>query len=69
MDRVALGRLVTVVGSAATDRLPCEVSAVPVTDLPPTTLALCWLSRSSTPGLPALVGAAASGRPLTSVAA
>ena len=61
MDRVAHGRLVTVVGSAATDRLPSEVSAVPVTDLPPTTLALCWLSGTSTPGLPALVGRRAPG--------
>lgn len=42
MDRVALGRLVTVVGSAASERLPRDVVAVPVTDLPPTTLAFCW---------------------------
>ncbi|MHC3475621.1 hypothetical protein ACYF6T_44150 [Streptomyces sp. 7R007] len=69
MDRVALGRLVTVVGSAVSDRLPGEVSAVPVADLPPTTLALCWLSGTSTPQLAALVDAVGSRRPLTSLAA
>lgn len=42
MDRVLLGRLVTVVGSGVTDRLPRDVAAVPVSDLPPTTLAFCW---------------------------
>ncbi|MEV6866860.1 LysR family transcriptional regulator [Streptosporangium subroseum] len=49
LDRVALGRLVTVVGSAAADCLTREVVAVPVTDLPPTTLALGWLSQTSRP--------------------
>ncbi|MFC8784963.1 LysR family transcriptional regulator [Streptomyces nigra] len=69
MDRVALGRLVTVVGSAVSDRLPEEVSAVPVTDLPPTTLALCWLSGRSTPQLADLVDTVGSRRPLASLAA
>jgi DNA-binding transcriptional LysR family regulator len=42
LDRVALGRLVTVVGSTVVDRLPSDVAAVLVTDLPATTLAFCW---------------------------
>jgi DNA-binding transcriptional LysR family regulator len=49
LDRVALGRLITVVGSAAADRLTREVTAVPVADLPPTTLALGWLPQASRP--------------------
>jgi DNA-binding transcriptional LysR family regulator len=49
LDRVALGRLITVVGSGAADRLAREVMAVPVADLPPTTLALGWLPRASRP--------------------
>jgi DNA-binding transcriptional LysR family regulator len=49
LDRVALGRLVTVVGSGAADRLTREVMAVPVADLPPTTLALGWLPQASRP--------------------
>jgi DNA-binding transcriptional LysR family regulator len=50
-DRVALGRLVTVVGSAAADRLAPEVIAVPVMDLPTTTVALGWLPHTSRPEL------------------
>ena len=49
LDRVALGRLITVVGSAAADRLTREVMAVPVADLPPTMLALAWLPQASRP--------------------
>jgi DNA-binding transcriptional LysR family regulator len=49
LDRVALGRLITVVGSAAADRLTGEVMAVPVAGLPPTTLALGWLPQASRP--------------------
>ena len=49
LDRVALGRLVTVVGSGAADRLTRDVTAVPVADLPPTTLALGWLPQASRP--------------------
>jgi len=49
LDRVALGRLITVVGSTAADRLTQEVMAVPVADLPPTTLALGWLAQASRP--------------------
>jgi DNA-binding transcriptional LysR family regulator len=48
-DRVALGRLVTVVGSAAADRLTREVIAVPVADLPATTVALAWLPQAAGP--------------------
>jgi hypothetical protein len=54
MDLVALGRLVTIVGSAATDRLPLDIAAVPVTDLPPTTLAFCWPPRKTNAELLAL---------------
>lgn len=39
LDRVVLGRLVPVVGSGAAERIPSEVAAVPVSDLPPTHLA------------------------------
>ena len=49
LDRVALGRLITVAGSAAADRLTREVMAVPVADVPPTTLALGWLPQPSRP--------------------
>jgi DNA-binding transcriptional LysR family regulator len=49
LDRVALGRLVTVIGSGAADRLAPEVIAVPVADLPATTLALGWLPQASRP--------------------
>jgi DNA-binding transcriptional LysR family regulator len=48
-DRVALGRLVTVVGAAAADRLTREVIAVPVADLPSTTVALAWLPQAAGP--------------------
>jgi DNA-binding transcriptional LysR family regulator len=48
-DRVALGGLVTVVGSAAADRLTPEVVAVPVADMPATTLALGWLPQAARP--------------------
>ncbi|MFJ2477819.1 LysR family transcriptional regulator [Streptomyces sp. NPDC087659] len=53
LDRVALGRLVTVVGSAATDRLAREVVAIPVADLPATTLALGWPRKASRPEIAA----------------
>lgn len=43
VDRVVLGRLVTIVGSGAAERISPEVAAVPVSDLPPTRLALAWL--------------------------
>jgi DNA-binding transcriptional LysR family regulator len=42
LDRVTLGHLITIVGSGATERIPPEVTAVPVSDLPPTRLALAW---------------------------
>ncbi|MFC0112434.1 LysR family transcriptional regulator [Kibdelosporangium aridum] len=46
LDRVALGRLVTVVGDAVAERLTPGVVGIPVTDLPATTLALGWLEDS-----------------------
>jgi DNA-binding transcriptional LysR family regulator len=49
LDRVALGRLITVAGSGTADRLTREVIAVPVPDLPTTTLALGWLPQTSRP--------------------
>ncbi|MEU4173359.1 LysR family transcriptional regulator [Streptomyces sp. NPDC026665] len=58
LDRVALGRLITVVGSAVGERLTQEVCAVPVTDLPATTLALGWLGHIAKPEITALAGAA-----------
>ncbi|MGW2503544.1 LysR family transcriptional regulator [Streptomyces sp. NPDC001588] len=51
VDRVVLGQLVTVVGSAATLRLPAEVVAVSVIDLPTTVLVMGWLAGSSRPEL------------------
>ncbi|MFF3256116.1 LysR family transcriptional regulator [Actinacidiphila glaucinigra] len=61
MDRVALGRLITVVGSAVADRLPTDVVAVPVADLQPTTLAFCWLPGSRNRDLLELTEQLASG--------
>lgn len=58
VDRVALGRLVTVVGSAAADRLTRDVVAVPVADLPATTLALAWPREASRPDVAAFAGTA-----------
>ncbi|MGW5361911.1 LysR family transcriptional regulator [Actinopolymorpha pittospori] len=55
LDRVALGQLITVVGSGAADRLPREVTAVPVTDLPATTLALGSTQQASRPDIAAFV--------------
>jgi DNA-binding transcriptional LysR family regulator len=43
IDRVGLGFLITVVGSGAAERTTPEVTAVPVSDLPPTHLGLAWL--------------------------
>ena len=58
VDRVGLGFLVTVVGSGAAERIPPEVAAVPVSDLPPTHLALAWLDRAPRPAVTAFVRAA-----------
>jgi len=55
VDRVALGRLVTVVGSGAAERISPEVTAVPVSDLPPTRLALAWPEGTSRPAVTAFV--------------
>jgi hypothetical protein len=43
VDRVALGRLVVVVGESVQDRLGGTVRAVPVQGYPPTQLVLAWL--------------------------
>lgn len=51
MDRVALGRLVVVVGESAADRLGRSVTAVPVADLPPTDLVLAWSPHARHPDL------------------
>ncbi|WP_326570572.1 hypothetical protein OIE69_04260 [Actinacidiphila glaucinigra] len=56
VDRVALGRLVTVVGSAAADRLTRDVVAV--ADLPATRLALAWPRQASRPDVAAFAGTA-----------
>jgi hypothetical protein len=42
VDRVVLGRLVTVVGSRAVERISPEAAAVPVSGLLPTRLAPAW---------------------------
>ncbi|MGW0997257.1 LysR family transcriptional regulator [Streptomyces sp. NPDC002523] len=46
IDRVALGRLVVVVGHSVTDRLGSAVVGVSVTGLPPTELLLAWPAES-----------------------
>ncbi|WP_405835800.1 hypothetical protein [Streptomyces sp. NBC_01518] len=58
LDRVVLGRLVPVVGSGAAERIPSEVAAVPVSDLPPTRLALAWPEEASRPAITAFVRSA-----------
>jgi DNA-binding transcriptional LysR family regulator len=58
VDRVVLGRLVTVVGSGAVERIPSEVAAVPVSDLLPTRLALAWPEGASRPAVTAFVRSA-----------
>jgi DNA-binding transcriptional LysR family regulator len=58
VDRVVLGRLVTVVGSGAAERISSEVSAVPVSDLPSTRLALAWPEGPSSPAVTAFVRSA-----------
>ena len=58
IDRVVLGRLVTVVGSGAVERIPSEVAAVPVSDLLPTRLALAWPEGASRPAVTAFVRSA-----------
>ena len=57
VDRVGLGFLITVVGSGAAERIPPEVTAVPVSDLPLTHLALAWL-EAPRPAVTAFVRAA-----------
>jgi DNA-binding transcriptional LysR family regulator len=57
VDRVGLGFLITVVGSGAAERISPEVAAVPVSDLPPTQLALAWL-EAPRPAVTAFVSAA-----------
>lgn len=59
VDRVVLGRLVTIVGSGAAERISPEVTAVPVSDLPPTRLALAW-PEAPRPAVTAFVRAARS---------
>lgn len=58
LDRVALGRLIAVVGSSSTERLAQGVVAVPVKDLPATRLALGWRPQASRSAIAALVRAA-----------
>ncbi|MFF3945809.1 hypothetical protein ACFYYN_13385 [Streptomyces sp. NPDC001902] len=58
VDRVALGRLVTVVGSAAADRLTRDVVAV--ADLPAMTLAPAWPRQAGRPEVAAFARTARS---------
>jgi DNA-binding transcriptional LysR family regulator len=58
IDPVVLGRLVTVVGSGAAERISSDVAAVPVSDLPPTRLALAWPEGASRPAVTAFVRSA-----------
>jgi DNA-binding transcriptional LysR family regulator len=58
VDRVLLGRLVTMVGAGAAERISPGVAAVPVSDLPPTRLALAWSEAASRPAITAFVRSA-----------
>jgi DNA-binding transcriptional LysR family regulator len=55
VERVALGRLVVVVGESATSRLGDAVTAVPVSDLPATELVLAWRDNPGRRDLPDFV--------------
>lgn len=55
IDRVALGRLVVVVGHSVTDRLGSAVIGVPVTGLPATNLLLAWPAESRDPRIVSLL--------------
>jgi len=63
VDRVALGRLVIVVGDSVRERLGGSVRAVPVHGFPPTQLVLAWLPgvRAAVSHLTATVQATAAG--------
>ncbi|MFF3562566.1 LysR family transcriptional regulator [Streptomyces sp. NPDC002574] len=58
VDRVALGRLVAVVGSTAAGRIGPAAVAVPVADLPPTRVVLGWPEHVSRPDVADFVRAA-----------
>ncbi|WP_406195539.1 LysR family transcriptional regulator [Streptomyces europaeiscabiei] len=64
VDRVALGRLVVVVGDSVSDRLGGTVRAVPVYGYPTTQLVLAWLpdARSAASRLTATAHAVMEGR-------
>jgi DNA-binding transcriptional LysR family regulator len=57
---VSLGQLVTVVGDSAVDRLGSSIKAVPVVDLPTTTLVLIWRPESINQARAHLVDTAAN---------
>lgn len=69
LDLVAVGQLVTVVGESAADRAGSMVVAVPVADLPPTTLQLAWRRGSRDPAAAAFVRTAAHRSPIASTPA
>jgi DNA-binding transcriptional LysR family regulator len=58
VNLVALGRLIVLVGHRAADRTGSDVAAIPVPDLPPSSVALAWPERSSHPRTADLVRAA-----------
>ncbi|MFD4676095.1 LysR family transcriptional regulator [Lentzea sp. NPDC058450] len=61
VDRVAMGRLVVVVGESVRDRLGHAVVAVPVADFPVTMLALAWQPGRVHPGLEGFLTMARNG--------
>ncbi|MER6274145.1 LysR family transcriptional regulator [Streptomyces sp900105755] len=62
-DRVALGRLIVVVGHSVADRLGSAVVGIPVTGLPPTDLRLAWPAESRDRRIANLLDLASSIRP------
>ncbi|MCU1679560.1 MAG: LysR family transcriptional regulator [Amycolatopsis sp.] len=61
VDRVAMGRLVVVVGESVRDRLGRSVVAVPVKDFPDTMLTLAWAPARRHPALDGFLSVARNG--------
>lgn len=60
MHLIALGRKVAVLPESLTKPLRDDLAAIPVTDLPPSVLALAWPAYSTSPSVAALARAAGS---------
>jgi DNA-binding transcriptional LysR family regulator len=60
MHLIALGRKVAVLPRVLTTPLRDDLTTIPVTDVPPTVLALAWPAHSTSPSVAALARAAAT---------